>query len=613
MNKKDEYGLKYWAKGTFVIEKSVVRVNKDSKPSLLEIVEKAQNEYKLNGPILMRFPHLIDKQMKRLHKIFKDAIKNAEYQGKFQAVFPLKVNQFKTFVESFEKYAQNYNYGLEAGSKAELLLAIFSNSHKAPITVNGFKGKEMIELGFLAKKIGHDITLTIEGFNELEQIIAVANKHKREHIPKIGIRMRLHSIGTGRWAKSGGFDSKFGLTATELIHAFNLLKQEGLLHKFRMLHFHIGSQINSVLSVQKAIKESGQIYAELKRMGADNLDTINIGGGIAVEYAQHKHKRDKNYALEEFAYHVVTLFKRISEEKEVDVPNIMTESGRFISASHAVMILPVLELFSEDHTEKNLMLKNNNPQIVTSLNKIFQSLKKENANQSLHDTLDLLDSVETLFEMGYLDLQDRGNIEILSNLIIKKVLYIVSKEDLIEYNSLLHKLEERYLINASMFQAIPDYWGLEQKFPIMPIHKLDQKPLRPASIWDITCDSDGEIDFDEKAPIFLHDVDLDTENYYLGLFLVGAYQEILGMKHNLFAKAHEIVVEINKKGFEISQVEESCSLLEILESVGYSENNISNKISSQIHTIKELSTQDKILLFEEFKKYFSQNNYLESF
>jgi len=231
----------------------------------------------------------------------------------------------------------------------------------------------------------------------------------------------------------------------------------------------------------------------------------------------------------------------------------------------------------------------------------------------LHDTLDLLDSVETLFEMGYLDLQDRGNIEILSNLIVKQVLYVVPKEDLIEYNSLLHKLEERYLINASMFQSIPDYWGLEQKFPIMPIHKLNQKPLRPASIWDITCDSDGEIDFDDTAPIFLHDVDLEEESYYLGLFLVGAYQEILGMKHNLFAKPHEVIVNINEEDFEITEVRESCSLIKILESVGYSEVTISDKLKSQIELLKDASLEQKETIFADFLEYFSQKNYLESF
>ena len=611
--RKDEYGLKYWAKKQFIIEDAVVKVNKDSKPSLLEIVERAEKVNKLKGPMLLRFPHLIDKQMKKLYETFNDAMKNANYEGTFQAVFPLKVNQFKTFVESFEKYAPNYNYGLEAGSKAELLLAIFSNPHKAPITVNGFKDIEIIELAFLAKQIGHDITLIIEGFNELEQILIVAEKNNRENIPNIGIRMRLHSLGTGRWAKSGGFDSKFGLTATELIHAFYLLKEEELLSKFRMLHFHIGSQINSVLNIQKALKEAGQIYTELKKMGAEKLDTLNIGGGIAVEYAQHKHKRHKNYGIDEFAYHVISLLKRISEEKNVTVPNIVTESGRFISANHAVLILPVLELFTEDHTEKNLMLKEEDPQIVTSLNRIYKNLKKENSIQSLHDTLDLLDSVETLFEMGYLDLQDRGNIEILSNLIVKQVLYVVPKEDLIEYNSLLHKLEERYLINASMFQSIPDYWGLEQKFPIMPIHKLNQKPLRPASIWDITCDSDGEIDFDDTAPIFLHDVDLEEESYYLGLFLVGAYQEILGMKHNLFAKPHEVIVNINEEDFEITEVRESCSLIKILESVGYSEVTISDKLKSQIELLKDASLEQKETIFADFLEYFSQKNYLESF
>jgi len=606
--KKDEYGLKYWADENFIIDNSLVKINRDSKPALLDIVNEAK-KMGYNTPLILRFPHLINKQMKKIYKSFNDAIKRENYSGEFQAVFPLKVNQYNGFVNEFIRYAPRYGYGLEAGSKSELLLAIASNEHKAPITVNGFKDLEMVEIGFLAKKMGHNITLIIESINELKNIIRVAKK-REDPIPNIGIRIRLYSYGSGTWAKSGGIDSKFGLTVTEMIQALTLLKDSSILKEFKMLHFHIGSQINSVQTVQKAIREAGQIYAELKKMGAFSLDTINLGGGLAIEYGQHKSTRYKNYSIDEFAGQVLRLLKQVSEEKMVKVPNIVTESGRFVSAHHSILVTSVLELFSQDYKEKNLKLKDFNPKVVDELVLIYQKINGENALEQLHNAIDHLDSIETLFELGYIDLQDRSNIEILGDLITKKVLYLVKKEDIIEYDTLLHKVEERYLINASIFQSMPDFWGLGQNFPIVPIHHLDKKAVRPASIWDITCDSDGEIDFNEKAPLFLHDIDLKDEPYYLGFFLLGAYQEILGMKHNLFDRPTEIVVDITKNGFKLRDIKESNSSKEILESVGYSDKVIIDKIERQVNSLVDSSKREETI--KEFLYFYRErDNYLK--
>jgi arginine decarboxylase len=596
--KKDEYGLKYWARDNFIIDNALVKVNIKSKPTLLDIVNKAKLQG-LKTPLLIRFPHLIQKQMERLYKTFNDAINKEGYSGKFQAVFPLKVNQKSGFVNEFIKYAPTYNYGLEAGSKAELLLAITLNNHKAPITVNGFKDIEMIKIAFFAKKIGHNITLIIESLTELKTIIKEAINSPQ--IPFIGIRIRLYSYGSGTWAKSGGIDSKFGLTVTEMIQAIELLKKESLLSNFKMLHFHIGSQINSVQTIQKALREAGQIYAELKKMGAFNLNTINLGGGLAVEYGQHKTTRYKNYTIEEFASQVIRLLKQISEEKSVEVPNIVTESGRFIAGHHSVLITQVLELFSQDYKEKNLKLKKENPKVIEELILIYKKIDKNNAFEQLHNTIDHLDSIETLFELGYIDLQDRSNIEILGDLITKKILNIVEKEDIIEYDNLLHKVEERYLINASIFQSMPDFWGLGQNFPILPIHNLNKKAVCPASIWDITCDSDGEIDFNEKAPLFLHDIDLKDESYYLGFFLLGAYQEILGMKHNLFDTPTEIIVDIDENGFQIRDIKKTNNLQEILNQVGYSTKEIEEKLKTQIGDLR---------IFSNIKEFLNMDNYL---
>ncbi|EJF07261.1 arginine decarboxylase (spermidine biosynthesis) [Thiovulum sp. ES] len=608
----DEYGLQYWSKDNFFIEDGLLKVNHGIKPSIFEILQKAK-ESGVGTPLIVRFPHLIDKQMDRLYSTFGKVMEKESYSGNFQAVFPLKVNQYKGFLDEFVRFAPKYNYGVEAGSKAELLLAISIDGYKAPITVNGFKDMEMIELGFIASQIGHDITLIIESLSELEYIFAVApNFHK---MPNIGIRIRLYSYGSGTWAKSGGMDSKFGLTATELIQALDLLKENNFVHQFKMIHFHIGSQINSIYTLQKAIREVGQIYAELRRMGAINLDKINLGGGLAVNYGQHKSNRDKNYTTEEFVSNVVKLLKEISVDKKVEVPNIFTEFGRYISANHSLLLTEVIELYSQDYTEDHLSIKNKNPKTVKALKKIYRKLDYgENSQvqilEMLHDTIEHLDSIETLFELGYLDLRDRANIEILGQMIIRKILKIIKKEDIVEYehDSILHKIEERYLLNFSIFQSMPDFWGLQQNFPIVPIHHLDKKAVRPASIWDITCDSDGEIEFDEKAPLFLHDIDIEKEDYYLAFFLTGAYQDILGMKHNLFDRPDEIIVDVTENSFEIAKIERGKDIGTIIDSVGYSENDIFERFSRQIENLEKEKSE---ICKEKFKKYLRKGNYLK--
>jgi len=610
---QDEYGLKYWSQDNFIVENGVVKINRGGKPSLLEIVEKAK-EKGIDSPVLIRLPHLINKQMEKLYSTFQETIKKENYQGGFQAVFPLKVNQYSGFLNEFIKFAPKYNYGVEAGSKAELLLAIAINSHKAPITVNGFKDSEMIELGFLATQIGHNVTLIIESLNELKDIIKISQKFAK--MPNIGIRIRLYSYGSGTWAKSGGIDSKFGLTATELIQAIVLLKKDKFIENFKMLHFHIGSQINSIYTVQKALREVGQIYTELKKLGADNLNKVNIGGGLGVDYSQHQNQKNRNYTTEEFISTIVKLIKEITDEKGIQNPIIYTEFGRFISANHSVLVTSVLELFSQDYCEKHLIFKEKNPKIVKVLKKIYKKIDRQLGHygniELLHETTEHLDSIETLFELGYLDLQDRANIEILGNLIIKKILLTIDKKDIVGYDSLLHKIEERYLINLSIFQSMPDFWGLNQNFPIMPIHHLDKKAVRPASLWDITCDSDGEIDFDEKNPLFLHDIDLKKRPYYLGFFLLGAYQDILGMKHNLFEKPNEIIVDIDSDGFTIRDEVKTQTISNILNSVGFSPENIYNKFKNQIDNLSILNSQEKNVIFKNISNYFDKGNYLKT-
>ena len=604
------FGLDIWANKNFIIENGEIKLNYKSMPSLFEITQKIRDDG-IRGPILLRFPHLIKKQIASLYGYFARAIEENNYQGSFHAVFPLKVNQFPHAVEAIVAQGKSFDYGLEAGSKAELILAMSKTPLGSHITVNGFKDKEMITLGFIAAQSGHNITLTIEGLGELKTIIEVAQQSSLK-VPNIGIRVRLHSAGSGIWAKSGGMDAKFGLTSTEIIEAIHLLKSANLIENFTMIHFHIGSQMSDIAPIKRALREAGNIYAELKKMDASALSSINIGGGLAVEYDQHSHAKSHNYSIEEFSSSVVFALGEIMDAKGVSHPDIFTESGRFIVASHAVLITPVLELFTQDYHERLLRFKEVNPPLIEELRELNRLLNAKNSIEYLHDALDHIESLLTLFDLGYIDLQDRSNAEILVHNIIKKALYLTSGMQTDELAQLQVNLQERYLINASVFQSLPDYWGLKQHFPVMPLHHLDVDPLRAASLWDITCDSDGEIGFNPQKPLYLHDINLQEEDYFLGFFNVGAYQETLGMQHNLFTHPNEYTVLVDDNEYTITNAIESKNTLEILHSIGYDEQKILKKLKDDLENSTFITKKEKSDTLLKLKTFVEQNGYLRT-
>ena len=606
-----DYGLRFWGEDNFFIDEGKVKVNYESSPAIVDIVRELRNSgYK--GPVILRFPHLIKKQIDMLFTSFKRAMKEYAYNGKFRAVFPLKVNQFPNYVLPLVNVSTEYDYGLEAGSKAELIIAMAYNNDGAPITVNGFKDKEMISLGFIAAKMGHDITITIEGLNELETIIEVAKTMGKPY-PKIGIRIRLHSSGIGYWAKSGGINSKFGLTATELVEAVETLQEVDMIDAFTMIHFHIGSQMNEITPLKKALREAGNIYAELKKMGAKELKNINLGGGLAVEYSQHESMLNRNYTLQEFSNDVVFLIKEIVKAKQVEEPDIFIESGRFIAATHAVLVAPVLELFSQEYDKEALKLKKKNPRIVEELDELYEGITKKNAIEYLHDSLDHLESILTLFDLGYVDLQDRSNTEVLVHLIIKKAAKLLKNSHSKDIMRLQRRVQERYLVNFSMFQSLPDYWGLKQHFPVMPLDRLDESPTRSASLWDITCDSDGEIEFNPEMPLFLHDIDVKQEEYFLAFFLTGAYQEILGMRHNLFTHPTEVTVGFDEEGnYVLENMLEAQSVLDVLDDIDYDVKEVERRLKQKIDDSVHIEEEKKKDILGELYLYLSENGYLRT-
>ncbi|MCR2100417.1 biosynthetic arginine decarboxylase [Campylobacter upsaliensis] len=606
----NSYGIDIWGDNNFIIKNGKVCVNSGKKPAIIDMVKELRNDG-YRGPLLLRFPHLIQKQIENIYGSFTKARKEFDYKGGFNAVYPLKVNQYPGFVKNLVKLGKDYNYGLEAGSKAELLLAMAYNNENSPITVNGFKDRELINIGFIAAEMGHNITLTIEGLNELEAIIDIA-KERFKPKPNIGLRVRLHSAGVGIWAKSGGIHSKFGLTSTELIEAVSLLKENKLIEQFTMIHFHLGSQINEIHPLKKALNEAGNIYTELRKMGAKNLKAINLGGGLAVEYSQFKDEKSRNYTLREYANDVVFILKNIAEQKSDIEPDIFIESGRFVAASHAILIAPVLELFSQEYAENKLVLKKQNPKLIDELYDLYQNIKPSNALEYLHDSIDHLESILTLFDLGYVDLKDRSNAEILTQLISKKAILLLKDKPSADLIAIQNEVQERYLVNFSLFQSMPDFWGLEQNFPIMPLDRLDEKPTRSASIWDITCDSDGEISYSKDNPLLLHDVDVEKENYFLGFFLMGAYQEVLGMKHNLFTHPTEASVYIDENGYVLKDIIEAQSILDILEDIDYDIHAIMDILNERISESSLVDEKQKKHILGELYLFLNDNGYLKS-
>ncbi len=607
-----DFGLEIWSENNFIIDGDTININYGNKPSLLQLTQEIR-DMGYRGPMIFRFPHIVKKQIASLFYEFNRARAELEYKSSFQAVFPLKVNQFPNFVNTIVDISKDFNYGLEAGSKAELIIAMSHTRMGEPITVNGFKDRDMIGLCFIAGNMGHNITIIIEGLNELKTILEISQEF-RIFAPKIGVRIRLHSSGVGVWAKSGGYDSKFGLTSTELLEVYDMLKKHKLLSKLYMIHFHIGSQMSEISPMKKALREAGHIYAQLKKMGAKNLNAINLGGGLAVEYSQHIAKRDRNYSIGEFANDVVFSMSEIAKRNEVNEPEIFIESGRFVSSAHTVTVAPVLELFSQEYHEKALRLKEQNPPLVQELYELYSTMKKSTAREYLHDALDHMESLLTLFDLGYIDIVDRSNSEILADLIIKKATSLLENEHIQELREIQNKVQERYLVNFSIFQSIPDFWGLGQHFPIVPLSHLSKKPTRSATIWDITCDSDGEIGYNKELPLNLHDIDLDNEDYYLGFFLTGAYQEVLGMKHNLFTHPTEVIVKFDENGqYIFEDIIEAQNLVDLLDDLDYDTSYIDKSLKHKIEEISTLTSREKDELLGKLYLYLSENSYLKSY
>jgi arginine decarboxylase len=550
------YDVASWGKGYFSVGTNGhlwVHPTKEANRSLdlKELVDSLQ----LRGislPILIRFGEILQHRLGEMHQAFQNAIAEHSYRGEYCCVYPIKVNQQRQVVEEVFEYGKPYKFGLEAGSKPELLAVLAIADNATPIICNGFKDDEYIEMVMLANKIGRRIIPVVEKYTELDLILKHSAKVGVR--PTIGLRIKLASRGSGRWKSSGGYRSKFGLTVTEALRALEQLKAVGMEDCLQLLHFHLGSQITNIRQIKAAVIEAGRVYVELKRAGA-GLCYMDVGGGLGIDYdgSQTDFESSVNYTLQEYANDVVYHIESVCDEAEVAHPTIVSESGRAVAAYHSVLVFNVLGVTGFGDSESMPEIPEDVEQPLIDLKETLRGLSNKNLLESFHDAQQALDSALNLFSLGYLPLQQRSWAESIYWVICRRIQKLAKELDYFpeELEGLDGLLSDTYFCNFSLFQSMPDSWAVKQLFPIMPIHRLGEEPFRHGILGDISCDSDGKIDQfidrrDVKKTLPLHT--FTGEPYVLGAFLVGAYQEILGDLHNLFGDTNAVHVRLDDSG-----------------------------------------------------------------
>jgi arginine decarboxylase len=587
------YDIGRWGRGYFSISpEGHVLVHPSLEPERFVDLKRLIDTLVLRGiypPILIRFPEILGKQLHELHQVFSNAIAEHNYQGSYRCVYPIKVNQQRQVVEEINRIGRQFGFGLEAGSKPELLAVVAIADNRTPIICNGFKDDEYIEMCMLARKIGRDITPVVEKFTELDLIL----KHAAQVgvRPSIGLRVKLASRGAGRWKSSGGYRSKFGLTVTEALRALDLLKELGMADCLKLLHFHLGSQITNIRHIKGAVIEAARIYVDLKKHGA-GLEFLDVGGGLGIDYdgSQTDFESSVNYTLQEYANDIVYHVQNVCDEAEVPHPSIVTESGRAIAAYHSVLVFNILGV--SGYGEENIpsTLPEDAEQPLVDLMETYRNLSTKNLLESFHDAQQALDSALNLFSLGYLPLVQRSLAENLYWIISRRILLMAKQLDVFpeELEGLDGMLSDTYFCNFSLFQSMPDSWAVKQLFPIMPIHRLGEQPGRSAILGDISCDSDGKVDQfidrrDVKRTLPLHN--FTGEPYYLGAFLVGAYQEILGDLHNLFGDTHAVHVRINDQNQPVLEaVIRGDTVREVLDYVQFSASSLLEQFRQDVET-----------------------------
>jgi arginine decarboxylase len=603
----ETYGIEHWGKNYFKINTDGnVTIYPEKDPNRCIDLKKLVDQLQLRGiqlPVLIRLSDILKHRLAEMQAAFQNAIVENGYNGKYACVYPIKVNQQRHVVEEILNIGTQYGWGLEAGSKPELLVVLaLTNGRDTPIICNGFKDDEFCEMVVLAQKLGKNIIPVVEKFTELELLIKYGQKHGVR--PKMGVRVKLSARGSGRWESSGGVRSKFGLFVAEIIKALEYLKERDMQDCLKLLHFHLGSQITNIRTVKNALNEAARVYAELVRAGA-GMEYIDVGGGLGVDYdgSQTNFESSVNYSLQEYASDVVFRIKSVCDECGVKHPTIISESGRAMVAYHSLLVFNVLGVSGFDYftIPESLPTNEEIPQPVKDLYDAYREINSKNVMETYHDAAQQRDEALNLFNLGYLSLELRSLTEKLFWGICGKVLKLLRDMNYVgdDFESLEAQLSDTYFCNFSLFQSMPDSWAIKQLFPIMPIHRLNEEPGRRGVLADITCDSDGKVDCfidrrDVKRTLELHEYKGDE--YLLGAFLVGAYQEILGDLHNLLGDTNAVHVQLDESGeLHIEEIVRGDTVREVLQYVQFN----ADELLARMHKDVERAVRDKTISVEE--------------
>lgn len=543
----------------------------------------------VDAPVLLRFPDILDDRIRKISNCFKKAAKEYEYDAQNFIVYPIKVNQMRPVVEEIVSHGNKYNIGLEAGSKPELHAVLAVNTHENSLIIcNGYKDENYVELALLAQKMGRRIYLVVEKINELKLITNVA---KRLGVrPNIGIRIKLTSSGSGKWEESGGDVSKFGLNSSELLDAIAFMERNKMTDCLKLIHFHIGSQITKIRRIKNALREAMQFYVQLSKMGFD-IEFVDIGGGLGVDYdgtRSSSGENSMNYSIQEYVNDSVSALVDACKKNDLKHPNIITESGRSLTAHHSVLIIQVLETAQLPIWRDDEELGEDPHELALELYNIWDKIDSSRVFEDWHDALQIREEALERFSLGLLDLKTRAQIEKLFWSVARDVSEMTKsmKHPPEELRKAARMLPEKYFCNFSLFQSLPDSWAIDQMFPVMPVTRLDEKPTHECTIQDMTCDSDGKISRfvtpqGSSYCLSVHDLK-PNEPYYLGVFLVGAYQEILGDLHNLFGDTNAVHITLTKDGYEIAQVIDSEAVADVLDYVEYNPKKLVRNLESWV-------------------------------
>jgi arginine decarboxylase len=616
------YRIQGWGEPYFSINAAgqVTVSPKGDRGGSLDLYElvNALKQRNLGLPLLIRFSDILEDRIERLNACMNKAIARYNYPGVYRGVFPVKCNQQRHLIEDLVRFGRPHQFGLEAGSKPELMIALaMLDTLGALLICNGYKDQEYIETAMLAQRLGQTPIIVLEQIEEVDLVIASARNLGIK--PILGVRAKLSTQGMGRWGTSSGDRAKFGLTIPEVIQAVDKLRAADLLDSLQLLHFHIGSQISAINVIKDAIREAGQIYVELAQIGA-NMKYLDVGGGLGVDYdgSQTNFYASKNYNMQNYANDIVAELKDACAERQLPVPTLISESGRAIASHQSVLIFDVLST-SDVPSGLPEPIQEGEPPILRDLWEIYQSINLENYQELYHDATQLKEESISRFNLGILRLTERARAERLYWACCEKILNITRQQEYVpdEMEDLEKIMASIYYVNMSVFQSAPDCWAIDQLFPIMPIHRLDEEPTRRGILADLTCDSDGKIDRfidlrDVKSVLELHPLK-PGEPYYLGMFLSGAYQEIMGNLHNLFGDTNAVHIQLTPKGYQIEHVVKGDTMKEVVSYVQYDAEDLVESIrqrTEQALQEKRITIQESQLLLQNYERSLGRYTYL---